>query len=129
MDAIAVIERYRYGVFGAPTIYAPNWTVRSATIYNNRFLFTGREYAATYRSTYNVPAFNFYEYRARAYNPTLGRFMSEDPKGFDAGEYNLYRYCHNDPEDLTDPMGLGPDAVRPGIIIPPPPSPAQQRPP
>ena len=33
--------------------------------------------------------------------------MSEDPKLFDAGDYNLFRYCHNDPEDLTDPMGLG----------------------
>jgi hypothetical protein len=32
--------------------------------------------------------------------------MSEDPKGFDAGDYNLFRYCHNDPLDRTDPMGL-----------------------
>ena len=24
----------------------------------------------------------------------------------DAGDYNLFRYCHNDPLDLTDPMGL-----------------------
>jgi RHS repeat-associated protein len=101
-----IIERYRYDAFGAPTIYALNWTVRSGTIYDNRFLFTGREYAATYRATYNVPAFKFYEYRARAYHPTLGRFMSEDPKLFDAGDYNLFRYCHNDPLDLTDPMGL-----------------------
>jgi hypothetical protein len=31
--------------------------------------------------------------------------MSEDPKGFDAGDYNLFRYCHNDPIDFTDPMG------------------------
>jgi uncharacterized protein (TIGR02594 family) len=100
-----VIERYRYDAFGAPTIYAPNWPVRSATIYDNRFLFTGREYAATYRSAYNVPTFKFYEYRARAYNPTLGRFMSEDPKLFDAGDYNLFRYCHNDPLDMTDPTG------------------------
>ncbi len=23
--------------------------------------------------------------------------MSEDPKLFDAGDYNLFRYCHNDP--------------------------------
>jgi hypothetical protein len=36
----------------------------------------------------------------------LGRFMSEDPKGFDAGDYNLFRYCGNDPEDRTDPTGL-----------------------
>jgi RHS repeat-associated protein len=69
-------------------------------LYNNRFLFTGREYAAS---------FGFYEYRARAYHPGLGRFMSEDPKLFDAGDYNLFRYCHNDPIDFTDPMGL--DAV------------------
>ena len=32
--------------------------------------------------------------------------MSEDPKLFDAGDYNLLRYCHNDPIDNTDPMGL-----------------------
>ena len=32
--------------------------------------------------------------------------MSEDPKLFDAGDYNLFRYCHNDPLDMTDPMGL-----------------------
>jgi len=32
--------------------------------------------------------------------------MSEDPKGFDAGDYNLFRYCANDPIDFTDPMGL-----------------------
>src|SRR5437762_7497710 len=62
-------------------------------------MFTGREYSAL---------FGFYEYRARAYHPGLGRFTSEDPKLFDAGDYNLYRYCHNDPEDLTDPMGLWP---------------------
>ncbi len=85
-----------------------NWNGRASTIYDNRFLFTGREYAATYRSVY-TPAFNFYEYRARAYHPGLGRFMSEDPKGFDAGDYNLFRYCHNDPIDFTDPMGT--DAI------------------
>jgi hypothetical protein len=32
--------------------------------------------------------------------------MSEDPKLFDAGDYNLFRYCHNDPIDFTDPLGL-----------------------
>jgi RHS repeat-associated protein len=100
-----IIERYRYDAFGAPTVYTGTWGPRSNTIYDNRFLFTGREYAATYRSIYITPAFNFYEYRARAYNPTLGRFMSEDPKGFDAGDYNLFRYCHNDPIDFTDPVG------------------------
>jgi hypothetical protein len=32
--------------------------------------------------------------------------LSEDPKLFDAGDYNLFRYCHNDQIDFTDPMGL-----------------------
>jgi RHS repeat-associated protein len=99
------IETYKYDAFGAPTFYNASGTQITSTAYNNRFLFTGREYAATYRNTY-IPAFSFYEYRARAYNPTLGRFMSEDPKLFDAGDYNLFRYCHNDPSDFTDPMGL-----------------------
>jgi RHS repeat-associated protein len=103
----AIVEKYKYDAFGAPTIYNSGGVQIPSTAYNNRFLFTGREYAASYAGTY-TPAFNFYEYRARAYNPTLGRFMSEDPKGFDAGDYNLFRYCHNDPLDLTDPMGLDP---------------------
>ena len=59
------IERYRYDAFGAPTFYTGTWGTGSNTICDNRFLFTGREYAATYRSTYITPAFNFYEYRAR----------------------------------------------------------------
>jgi RHS repeat-associated protein len=93
-----VIEKYRYDAFGAPTVYDGSGNLRpGGTIYKTRFLFTGREYAAT---------FGFYEYRARAYHPKLGRFTSEDPKLFDAGDYNLFRYCHNDPLDLTDPMGL-----------------------
>jgi RHS repeat-associated protein len=90
-----IIERYRYDAFGTPTIYAPNWTQRQTSFYNNRFLFTGREYLGAW----------IYEYRARVYHAGLGRFMSEDPKLFDAGDYNLFRYCHNDPIDFTDPMG------------------------
>ena len=118
------IEAYTYDAFGFPTFYNGSGAQIASTAYNNRFLFTGREYAATYQKTYTA-TFSFYEYRARAYNPTLGRFMSEDPKGFvrsislgaspsdwsfsvhpDEAELNLYRYCGNDPIDFTDPMGL-----------------------
>jgi RHS repeat-associated protein len=94
-----ILESYRYDAFGTPTFRyeSGDHGDHTLTSINNRFLFAGREY---------VPKFAFYEYRARAYRPGIGRFMSEDPKGFDAGDYNLYRYCHNDPWDLTDPMGL-----------------------
>jgi RHS repeat-associated protein len=101
------IERYRYDVFGLPIVYDGNDNRRpNGTAYKNRFLFTGREYAAT---------FGFYEYRARAYHPLLGRFMSEDHKLADTGDYNLFRYCHNDPIDFTDPMGLGIDNPPPPV--------------
>lgn len=60
-----------------------------------------------------ISAFKFYEYRARAYHPGLGRFMSEDPKLLDAGDHNLFRYCDNDPLDYTDPMGDPPIAYSP----------------
>src|ERR1700682_542989 len=90
----AVIESYKYDAFGKPTI---NGGALTASAFGNRFMFTGREYVAT---------FGVYEYRNRAYHPGLGRFMSEDPKLFDAGDNNFFRYCGNDPEDRTDPMGL-----------------------
>lgn len=69
-------------------------------------MFTGREYVAN---------FGVYEYRNRAYHPGLGRFMSEDPKLFANKDYNLFRYCANDPLDRTDPMGLTPIQLAPDV--------------
>jgi uncharacterized protein RhaS with RHS repeats len=40
------------------------------------------------------------------YDPTVGRWMEEDPEGFDAGDSNLMRYVGNDPTNATDPTGL-----------------------
>lgn len=62
--------------------------------------FTGREYD------------NFtelYYYRARMYDPQLGRFTSEDPIGFAGGDINLYGYVRNNPINSRDPFGLYPD--------------------
>jgi RHS repeat-associated protein len=91
-----VVEKYKYDAFGAPTWYNAAGTQIYSSAYANAMLYTGRVYQN----------YGYYEYRARAYQPYIGRFMSEDPKLFDAGDYNLFRYCHNDPLDLTDPMGL-----------------------
>ena len=46
------IEMYKYDAFGAPAFYNGSGTQITSTAYNNRFLFTGREYAATYRGNY-----------------------------------------------------------------------------
>lgn len=46
-----------------------------------------------------------YYYRARYYDPFAGRFLSEDPLGFQAG-VNFYAYVGNNPLKFNDPMGL-----------------------
>jgi RHS repeat-associated protein len=43
-------------------------------------------------------------YRARYYNPTTGRFLSEDPIGFQGG-FNLYAYANENPLRFNDPFG------------------------
>lgn len=39
------------------------------------------------------------------YSPYLGRFLEEDPIGFEGGDDNLYRFVGNNPMDRTDPSG------------------------
>jgi len=44
--------------------------------------------------------------RARYYDPEVGRFISEDPIGFEGGDVNLYAYASNNPVNFLDPWGL-----------------------
>jgi RHS repeat-associated protein len=44
-------------------------------------------------------------YRARYYDPKIGRFISEDPAGMVDGP-NLYSYVNNNPVRYIDPSGL-----------------------
>ena len=50
-------------------------------------------------------------YRARQYDPQIGRFTSEDPIGFAGGDINLYGYVKNNPLSSTDPSGLTEEAM------------------
>ncbi len=44
------------------------------------------------------------DYRARYYDPIVGRFASEDPVGFATGS-NFYGYVENSPTEFVDPSG------------------------
>ncbi|MFA5027820.1 MAG: RHS repeat-associated core domain-containing protein, partial [Candidatus Methylomirabilota bacterium] len=55
-------------------------------------------------------------YRARYYDPTLGRFTQRDPLGFADG-VNHYTYTRNNPVSFTDPFGLLTDRELANIIF------------
>ena len=84
----AVANTYVYDSFG-------NLTVSTGTL-TNPFQYTGRDFDKETGLYYN---------RARYYDPTVGRFLSEDPIGFGGG-LNFYVYAENDPIDSEDPFGL-----------------------
>lgn len=86
------LERFEYDSFGSPVAASGGGEAAPTT----RYGFTGREHD---------PDTGLVYYRARWYDPRLGRFISEDPAGLDAGP-NLYAYVGNDPLNKTDPLGL-----------------------
>jgi RHS repeat-associated protein len=45
-------------------------------------------------------------HRNRWYDPAIGKWITEDPISFAAGDTNLFRYVSNSPTNLTDPSGL-----------------------
>ena len=71
-----------------------------------RFTYTAQRYDADAGLNYD---------RARWYDAAAGRFISEDPSGFAAGDVNLNRYVGNNPANGRDPSGL-----REGFIASPP---------
>jgi RHS repeat-associated protein len=79
---------YTYEPFGK--------TTTTGTVSSNPYQFTGRE---------NDPT-GLYYLRARYYNPTLQRFISEDPARPSGGDWNLYKYAGDDPITGIDPTGL-----------------------
>jgi RHS repeat-associated protein len=85
-----LVNEYRYGPWGT-TEYVRETIPQP-------FRFTARELDAET---------GLYYFRARYYDPAVGRFISEDPAGL-AGGLNLYVYADNDPVNGRDPFGLKP---------------------
>lgn len=51
-------------------------------------------------------------YRARYYDPSSGRFVSEDPIRFEGSCPNFYAYVRNNATRFTDPLGFSPQDVQ-----------------
>jgi RHS repeat-associated protein len=86
----SVVDTITYDSYG-------NITNETSPSNGDRFKFTGREWDSEIAS---------YFYRARYYNPSIGRFQSEDPIGFRAKDTNLFRFVANNPFKQRDPTGL-----------------------
>lgn len=83
----ALAQTYTFDSFGKQTASSGSLV--------NPFQYTGREFDTETNLYYN---------RARYYDPSVGRFLSEDPITFNGG-INFYTYSGNSPTNYTDPYG------------------------
>jgi len=84
-----IVKTYQYDAYGN-VLSAPG------TLTYNTLTYTARE---------RHVASGLYYYRARFYDPQLGRFITQDPIGH-LGGMNLYAYVAGDPLNYADPLGL-----------------------
>ena len=91
-NTTTVVNHIIYSSFG-------KITSQTNSTYQPLFAYTGQMWDA---------AASLYYYHARWYDPATGRFISQDPKSFAAGDANLYRYVSNSPSNLVDPSGREP---------------------
>jgi RHS repeat-associated protein len=83
-----IAVHYKYDSFG---------NVTSGDTSKTRYLFTSREFDTATKLQYN---------RARYYDAAVGRWISEDPLGFAAGDANSQCYAGDDPIARVDASGL-----------------------
>lgn len=100
------VQRYSYTSYGETKV---ELLQKNKKFIYNPYAFTSREWEEESGDYY---------LRARYYDPSSGRFLSEDPLYFKSGNPNFYSYVMGNPVSLTDPTGLKTDACIDGGLIP-----------
>ena len=89
-DSGVIIDHRDYDAYG-------NIVHETNPAAGDRYAFTGREFDATTALQYN---------RARYYDPSAGRWTTQDAMGLNARDTNLYRYVGNNAVNSADPTGF-----------------------
>ncbi|MBT0960257.1 RHS repeat-associated core domain-containing protein [Denitromonas iodatirespirans] len=95
VNNVTAVTGHNGGTSQAIAYSAFGKTVSSTGASPNRLKYTGREDDGS----------GLYYYRARYYDPVIGRFISEDPIGFASGDMSFYVYAGNNPVNANDPTG------------------------
>ncbi|MBS0197496.1 MAG: hypothetical protein JSR77_12130 [Planctomycetes bacterium] len=96
------------GAAGTPGVYRPAGggaqalPLWQASVPN---LFTGQRLNTIRRSAGDSQPLYVYDYKARVYDPVLGRFLQRDPMEF-VDSHCLYEYVRGNPRMGTDPTGM-----------------------
>jgi RHS repeat-associated protein len=91
-----VIERFAYDPFGTFEVLDRGWSPIGSSSYAWIYLHQGGRWDA------DAGVFSF---RHREYSPTLGRWMTNDPIGFEGGTGNFYQ-AYGNSINVLDPLGL-----------------------
>jgi RHS repeat-associated protein len=94
-DSLEVLQRNYYYPFGLEM----EGTWQATTAPRADYLYNGKEFNEDL-------GLNWYDYGARYYDPSIGRWNGVDPLASEAPEWTPYRYAFDNPISFFDPDGM-----------------------